>query len=497
MGPRHMFDITAPLTPGAISPGGEPLSLQKQLTERIQQAILSGHLPAGSSLISSRTLAKELGVSRNTVVNVYEHLAAEGYILADRQGTRVASLSGADRKNVSPVSPDTPAVRLADRLRPILETPLQPVHDALLSPGMPAIREFPLAAWRRSLDRAVRQLQSHSLGYSEPAGERTLREAIATHLYVARGVRCDVSQIIVTEGAKQALELCVTLLTDPGDTVWMEDPGYRGAKAAFSAGNLHTVLMAVDEEGIRVPKDAWTTHTPRLIYTSPAHQYPTGAVMSVARRLALISNGSRTGAWLIEDDYDGDFRHSGGPIASMQGLVSHTPVLYIGSFSKTMFPSLKLGFLVLPARVMAQAKTVLNEILRNGQQLQQMAMADFMKSGEFGRHLGRMRRLYRERQRILREALIADFSPDQILGGKSGMHLTLKLAAGDDDKRIAELAHQHGLGVQALSSFCTRPGAVSGLVIGYGNTSSNDIPAAIGMLTDLIKQGRNVKTCRS
>lgn len=491
MGPRYVFDITESLKSGAATPEGKPVSLQKQLTERIRQAILSGRLPAGERLMSSRLLAKELHVSRNTVVNAYEHLAAEGYIMADRQGTRVAHLSDSGRAAIPALKKCQSGVQLAGRLRLLLDNPQRLAAEAHLSPGVPAVREFPLVAWRRSLDRAVRQVQPRSLGYSEATGEPALREAIAAHLHVARGVLCDASRIIITEGAKQALELCVMLLTDPGDTVWMEEPGYRGAGTIFSGGNLRTLLLNVDDEGIRVPDEAWHTHVPRLIYTSPAHQYPTGAVLSVSRRLSLISEAGKAGSWVIEDDYDGDFRHSGSPISSMQGLVQDAPVLYIGSFSKTMFPSLRLGFVVLPADIMEQAESVLKEILRTGQHLQQLALADFMKSGEFGRHLGRMRRLYRERQRVLRNALAAEFSPEQILGGKSGTHLTLKLAPGTDDKKIAELASQRGLGIQPLSSYCQNTGSATGLVIGYGNTAAKDITASVSVLITLINQVTN------
>ncbi|WP_226376393.1 MocR-like pyridoxine biosynthesis transcription factor PdxR [Pectobacterium quasiaquaticum] len=484
---HKMFDITEPLHPGATTADGERISLQKQLKERIRHAILSGFLPPEKELLSSRALSKELGISRNTVVNVYDQLAAEGYILADRQGTRVAALSGSDRVIAPALKLHMSDVKLAERLSPFVDNARSLPADTLLSPGIPALREFPLSAWRRSLDRAARQLLPSSLGYAEPMGERTLREALATHLFIARGVRCEASSIIITEGARQALELCVNLLTDPGDTVWMEDPGYYGARATFNASKLRTVMMAVDEDGMRVPDEAWQTPIPKLVYTSPAHQYPTGAVLSVSRRLALISEAEKTGAWIIEDDYDGDFRHSGSPISCMQGLLENASVLYIGSFSKTMFPSLRIGFVVLPASIIEQAGNILNEVLRNGQHLQQLALADFMKSGEFGRHLGRMRRLYRDRQRILRDALTANFAHDQILGGKSGIHLVLKLASGTDDKRIAELARQKGLGVQALSSYSASTDSASGLVIGYGNTHAEDIPAAVNVLTSLIK----------
>lgn len=482
-----MFDITEPLHPGATTADGERISLQKQLKERIRHAILSGFLPPKKELLSSRALSKELGISRNTVVNVYDQLAAEGYLLADRQGTRVAALPGPDRVIVPALKLQMSDVRLAERMRPYVDNAHSLPADTLLSPGMPALREFPLTSWRRSLDRAARQLLPSSLSYANPKGERTLREALATHLFIARGVRCEASCIVITEGARQALELCVNLLTDPGDTVWMEDPGYYGARAAFNAGKLRTVMMAVDEDGMRVPDEAWQPPIPKLIYTSPAHQYPTGAVLSVSRRLALISEAEKTGAWIIEDDYDGDFRHSGSPISCMQGLLENGSVLYIGSFSKTMFPSLRIGFVVLPARIIERAGNIFNEILRNGQHLQQLALADFMKSGEFGRHLGRMRRLYRDRQRTLRDALTANFAHDNILGGKSGTHLTLKLAPGTDDKRIVELARQKGLGVQALSSYCESNTTASGLVIGYGNTYPDDIPTAVHILTSLIK----------
>ena len=480
-----MLDIIEPLQPDATNADGKRLSLQRQLTEQIKKVILSGRLPPGEGLASSRVLAKELGISRNTVVNSYDHLIAEGYIIADRQGTRVAEMSASlPRKSFQ--NPPRQRVTLAKRCKPLQDNPLPLSAEALLSPGMPAIKAFPLTSWRRSLERAAKQLRPASLGFDEPTGEPALKEAIARHLLVARGVRCDASRIVITEGAQQALELCVTLLTDPGDRVWMEDPGYRGARTAFDAGNLHTVLMDVDEEGICVSDDAWQATPPKLVYTSPAHQYPTGAVLSVSRRLALISKAREAGAWLIEDDYDGDFRHSGDPIASMQGLNEDTPVLYIGSYSKTLFPSLRLGFLVLPTGMMELAGPVLNHLLRNGQHLQQLALADFITSGEFGRHLGRMRRLYRERQRVLRHELNAHFDPQQILGGQSGMHLTLKLACGTDDKQVAHIARQQGLGVQALSTFSMKSTAANGLVIGYGNTSPQRIPSAVRLLVDVI-----------
>ena len=483
-----MIDLIGPLIHGAVTLTGEPISLQKQLIGRLQQEILSGRLPAGLVLPSSRSLADELGVSRNTVVNAYEHLIAEGYLLADRQGTRITSLSRFTRPAQGQAEVSEP-VLLARRLASFAGVRSQSMSEALLLPGMPALDQFPLAAWRRSLARATGNTSPSMLGYGNPAGEPTLRDAIATHLHIARGVHCDGAQIVITEGTQEALSLCVTLLTNPGDIAWVEDPGYRGAKAAFYAGDLQTVPIRVDQEGLAAAPDAWRTHPPKLIYTSPAHQYPTGAVLSVARRLELIAQARQAGAWIIEDDYDSEFRHTGESIASMQGLVPDAPVLYIGSFSKTMFPSLRIGFVVLPRSIINQAQGALYELLRGGHRMEQLALADFIESGEFGRHLGRMRRLYRERQQVLRNALMKYFSQEQILGGNAGMHLTLRLPPHVDDQAIVESAQSHQIAARALSTFAIRPTAQDrGLVIGYGNTLAEDIPGAVSVLARLLQQ---------
>ena len=251
-------------------------------------------------------------------------------------------------------------------------------------------------------------------------------------------MRCDASHVVITEGAQGALALCVQLLTNPGDTAWLEEPGYRGAKSAFHAGDLDVVPMRVDADGLAITEDAWRK-PPRLIQATPTHQYPTGAVLSVARRLDLLERARRVGAWIIEDDYDSEFRHQGEPIAAMQGLLPDAPVLYVGTFSKTMFPALRLGFLVLPPALAASATPSIIEMLRGGHRLEQLTMATFIENGQFSRHLGRMRRLYRERQAALRDALAAHMDVDhEVLGGHSGLHLTVRLPPCFPDTRIAE-----------------------------------------------------------
>ena len=461
--------------------------LQRQLHQRLKDAILRGRLAAGSRLPGSRALAEALSVSRNTVSAVYELLAVEGYLLPGRQGTRVAALAPAPRPPATRGVP--PVAEIARRLARIHGS-AKADSGVALRPGVPALAHFPLADWRRALDRAVAVAGPAGLGSGDPCGEPVLRAAIARHLSVARGVRCDPAHIVVTEGAQEALSLCARLLADPGDTAWIEEPGYRGARAAMHAADLDVRPVRVDADGI-APSDAdWAAHPPRLVCTTPSHQYPTGAVLSVARRLALIANARRHGAWIIEDDYDSEFRHAGESIGAMQGLVPHAPVLYVGTFSKTLFPSLRIGFLVLPEALAARVAAPLGELLRSGHRHEQLALAGFVESGAYSRHLGRMGRLYRERQRALREALSRHLRvPHRIEGGRGGMHLTVRLPSTFPDRAIAQAALAHGMAPQALSTFATRPlSADNGLVLGYGNTSADLFEPLVRRLSRLARE---------
>ncbi len=356
-----------------------------------------------------------------------------------------------------------------------------------MTPGTPALTQFPVNAWRRAQDRALQAAPAAALGYGHPAGEPALREAIAQYLRVSRGVHCDASRIVITEGAQGGLALCVQLLTNPGDTAWLEDPGYRGAKSAFHAGDLNVVAMRVDADGIVIPESAWSRQPPRLIQTTPSHQYPTGAVLSLTRRLDLLERARRAGAWIIEDDYDSEFRHQGEPIAAMQGLLPDAPVLYVGTFSKTMFPALRLGFLVLPDAIAREAMPSIIEMQRGGHRLEQLAMAAFIENGQFSRHLGRMRRLYRERQAALREALALHLGIEhEVLGGHCGLHLTVRLPPAYADTAIVTEARKLGMNPGALSSFALTPRAEdNGLVIGYGNTGAERFPALVRRLRDV------------
>jgi GntR family transcriptional regulator/MocR family aminotransferase len=489
--------MTDSLLFSSLAEGPGVPSLQQQLLERFKQAILDGRLAAGGRLPSSRALCEELQVSRNTVLAVYEQLVAEGYALADRQGTRVAPLSllprGSDK--LARTLPKTPAMRATPgqsrRMQTMALTRDAGDRSLPLTPGMPALSRFPLNAWLRAQERALRRAPPLVLGYGEPLGEPALRSAIAQYLRVARGVRCEASQVVVTEGAQGALSLCVRLFSNPGDTAWMEDPGYGGVRTVFHAGDLKTVGMAVDGEGIVIPERLWRTRPARLVHVTPSHQYPTGAVLSLARRLSLIEQAHRAGSWIIEDDYDSEFRHRGHPVPAMQGLLPEAPVLYVGTFSKTMFPALRIGFLVLPESAGEGAYPALAELLRGGHRLEQLALAEFIASGQFSRHLGRMRRLYRERQKALREALDAHLEMEhEVLGGDSGLHLTVRLPEAYGDIAISAAARAAGMNIGALSSFSASGAQASsnGLVIGYGNTSEDQFLPLIQRLGGILRK---------
>ena len=461
--------------------------MQRQLHERLKRAILDGSLAPGSRLPGSRTLAEALAISRNTVTATYEHLAAEGYVQPDRQGTRVTELSPPAQPRRAGATPGVPATAL--RLAKLQPSASRADMEAALRPGVPALSHFPLAAWRRALDRAMRNDGAAALGYGDPLGEPALRAAIARHLSVARGVRCEPHQVVIAEGAQEAITLCVRLLSNPGDTGWVEDPGYRGVKAAMHAGDMRVVPVRVDAEGLCASAQDWRKQAPRLVYTTPSHQYPAGSVLSIARRLDLIAQARAHGAWIIEDDYDSEFRHTGEPIGAMQGLVADAPVLYVGTFSKTMFPSLRLGFLVLPERLVSSVRAPLEEMLRGGHRHEQLAMADFIESGQFSRHLGRMRRLYRDRQQALRLALQTHLKvPHEIEGGYCGLHLTVRLPAPFDDRMIAAEALRHRIAPSALSGFAMQPLATdNGLVLGYGNTSAELFEPLVKRLSQLAR----------
>ena len=341
-----------------------PVPLYKQLYERLRGAILAGRLERGARLPSTRTLASELGISRSTTVLAYTQLLLEGYLESRAgQGTLVARDLPAtlfhEQTVQTPVSltgaPKTSLTPLASRVRSLQDMPFperleEPAGGAFRG-GEPALDLFPFEVWARLIARRARQSLHAFAHYQPPAGYYPLREAIAAQIGITRGVRCTPEQIIITAGSQGAFDLAARTLLNPGEAVWMENPCYFGARGALLAAGARLVPVPVDEQGLVVETGRKRCPVARLVSTTPSHQFPTGVTMSLSRRLALLDWARETGAWILEDDYDSEYRSSGRPLEALQGLDHAGRVLYIGTFSKVLFPALRLGYLVAPAEL--------------------------------------------------------------------------------------------------------------------------------------------------
>lgn len=463
-------------------------SAQRRLHAALRSAIRHGSLAAGSRLLSSRALAQELGVARNTVVYAYEQLATEGYLKTDRRGTVVTSMQAAA---ALPVAQVFASVGLARRVENVPPLPVAADLCQGFAPGVPALADFPLSLWRRLLERSWRSLASAQLGYADATGELSLRSAIADHLRASRGADCDASQVFITDGTQSSLDLCARAFADAGDKVWLESPGYRGAHSAFCAAQLKVIGIKVDRDGIAALPADWQRHTPKLIYVTPSHQYPSGGVLGLERRLALIKQALAVGALIIEDDYDSEFRHDGPPLPAMQGLLPEAPVLYLGTFSKTMFPALRIGYIVVPKALVAPFSALLAKSSLRGRSADQLCLAEFIRGGHFGLHLRRMRRLYRQRRDALVAALqlhLGDIA--SIHGASAGMHLALRWhAAQVDDAKISAAALAQGIVVPALSAHAIgkRLHGWRGLVLGYAQVPVEQIVPLVKKLTLIVR----------
>lgn len=473
----------------------ETMPRQRVIYHRLRDAILSGRLVPGTRLPASRGLAASLKIARNTVLFAYEQLVAEGCLLADRQGTRVAPLPV--RPVVRPSRGDAPVALLQLSARAAAALQPEPAREAAalpFAPGVPDYGAFPFRSWRACLERAWRDAGWRQLGYAAHGGEPALREAVAGHLTTVRGLPVEAEQIVITSGTQTALDLCARLLGDHGDTVWAENPGYFAARVACGLAGLRVHDVPVDTEGLSPSEDDWCEHPPRLIMITPSHQYPTGRVMSLPRRLALIERARQAGAWIIEDDYDSEFRRSGPAPPALFGLQPDAPVVYIGTFSKTLYPGLRLGYLVLPQAIAADFARAAAQATRAGQGIEQRALADFIRRGYYTAHLRRMRVRYAARQAALRSALRQAFGPCvELSGGEAGLHLVMWLPHGISDTEVATRAAELGLGVRALGSYTSAPMTCNGLVLGYGNLEEGMVSQGVRRLVVAV-QSQNLKS---
>ncbi|NVM75946.1 GntR family transcriptional regulator/MocR family aminotransferase [Duganella sp. SG902] len=484
---------------------------QRMLHECLRAAIREGTLAAGTRLAASRALAEELGVARNTVLYAYEQLSGEGYVVSDRRGTMVATLTAPATTAHAPKGRAAAArdpglgaapPGLSQRVRNLRALPGDADRMGAFVPGVPALEHFPMALWRRMLERALRGMTALQLNYGDPAGEAPLREAIAGHLRASRGVLCGAGQVFITDGTQSSLDLCMRALADAGETIWIENPGYGGALAAARAAGLVVAGIDVDDDGMAPRREDWLLRPPKLIYTTPSHQYPVGSVLSLRRRHALIEAARAAGALIIEDDYDSEFRHDGAPLHAMQGLTPDAPVVYLGTFSKTMFPSLRIGFVVVPAALAGDFALMRAQSSARGRVAEQLALAEFLRSGQFVLHLRRMRRLYRQRRDALVAALEKHLgSVATVHGGSAGMHLSLRFNdARIDDVEVTAQAERHGIAVNALSQHDTQgDSGWKGLMLGYAQVPAERMEGLVKQLAALIHlaayaANRSIKT---
>ena len=479
-----------------------PLPLYKQLYERVRGAILTGQLERGARLPSTRSLASELGVARMTTALAYQQLLLEGYLESRvGQGTVVArslpaTLVGAKIDGQREEQTDagkTPPIHLAKSLRSLRETPWPTRPEGqtggTLSGGEPAIDLFPYELWARLLARRARQSVRAFAHYQPPAGYFPLREAIAAHIGVTRGVRCTPEHIILTAGSQGALDLAVRSLLNPGEAAWLENPGYFGARGALFAAGARLVPVPVDEQGLVVEIGRKRCESARLAATTPSHQFPTGVTMSLARRMLLLDWARQAGAWILEDDYDSEYRFGGRPLEALQGLDHDGRVLYIGTFSKVLFPALRLGYLVVPTELIEPLLLMRRSLDMHLPMLEQMALCDFLHEGHYARHLRRMRHHYQKLRDLLSRELQAQLGGLlDVRASEVGMHLVGWLPPGKDDRRAAELAAQVGIQVLPVSTYSLEPLPRGGLVFGYAGTNEEAIPAGVKNLAAVLEQ---------
>jgi GntR family transcriptional regulator/MocR family aminotransferase len=479
-----------------------PLPLYKQLYGRLRGAILAGQLRRGARLPSTRTLASELGVSRGTTALAYEQLLLEGYLesrvgrgtVVSRHLPATPAPEQADRTGETRAETrETPSGRLASYVRPLRAVPnLELVEGsgggAFLA-GQPALDLFPYELWARLLARRARRSLPGAAFYQSPAGYYPLREAIAAHIGISRGVRCTPDQVILTTGTQGALDLAVRTLLDPGESAWLENPGYFGARGALLAAGVRSVPVPVDAHGLDVETGRRRCPGARLVFTSPSHQFPTGVTMSLGRRLALLDWAREAGAWILEDDYDSEYRFGGRPLEALQGLDHSGRVLYVGTFSKLLFPSLRIGYLVAPTDLIDPLLTTRRFTDVHLPVLEQMALADFMHEGHFVRHLRRMLQHYNRRRDCLHRELRAQLGGLlDIYDPEAGMQLVGWLPPDTDDRHAAVLAARVGIKILPISQFSLEPLPRGGLIFGFAGTNEEGIRRGVKVLATALEQ---------
>ncbi len=502
-----------------------------QLYVILRDLILSGGFGANERLPASRTLARDLAVSRTTVIEAFDRLTAEGLIesrvgagtyvsraleakrprapapevvaAANGHGAGIGaggahgvdgmsganSANGAGGANGIAVKPPRLSRAMAHSVERFGERQRLPAVARAFTTALPAFDAFPMAQWARLSAKHWRRNRSDVLGYGEPFGHPQLRQAIAAHLRSNRGITCDAEQIFIVAGAQQAFSLIGSVLLNPGDPVWFENPGAIGARNSLIAAGAELVPVPVDEQGLKVEDALRRSPRFRLAFVTPSHQQPLGVVMSLERRFALLNAAERAGAWIIEDDYDGEFSFGGAPLPTLKSVDATGLVIYVGTFSKSLFPSLRLGYLLAPPALVDTLRSIMSKLLHGVPTFVQAVVAEFIDEGHFASHLRRMRRIYAERHDVLRDAAkrrldgLLDVVPSQ-----SGLHTIAHLRAGLAEAAVADAARARDITVSPIARFALAKTPARGLVLGFGGIRPPEIEAGVGVLSEVLER---------
>jgi GntR family transcriptional regulator/MocR family aminotransferase len=471
------------------SRSSEPL--HRQLYKRIRAKILSGQLLSGTRLPSTRVLASELGIARTTVTFVYDQLRLEGYLESQTgNGTWVAKHDWVSLPHLSKEQNNKPeisqrsqtACQLAGQYSQYAQSSSSEL--SFFAVGYPDISQFPYDIWAKFLAKRAKTSLSRYASYQSAGGYLPLREAIASHIGITRGVRCNPEQIIITVGAQGGFDLSARSLLEKDDIVAMEDPGYFGIRGVMQAVQARMIPVPVDNEGLRVAEGKILAPQARFITITPSHQFPTAVTMSLPRRMELLDWAKEANAWIIEDDYDSEFRYSGRPLEALQSLDRDQKVIYVGSFSKVLFPAIRLGYLVVPSPLSDIFLATRRFIDIHPPILEQMALADFMNEGYFARHIRLMRTIYAERRDLLISTLTRELKGYmEISTPEAGMHLVAWFPSGVDDSKIASFLNEAGISIAPLSHYCLTPLVRGGLVFNFATLQ----PAALDFVVQKIR----------
>jgi len=487
-----MVDVAAGLLPIIPISRSAATPLHRQVYAGFRDAILRGDLAAGQQVPSSRTLAAELEISRFPVLDAYAQLLAEGYFESRvGAGTFVSASLPQYPCQARPAAP-TPDTSRQTSHRSMLFPPYETLpwrHGwGAFGVHQPALDQFPFELWSKLLARHSRTLRIHTAHNIHPLGLQVFRDAVCSYLRTARSVRCDPGQIMIVSGSQQALDITARVLLDPGDAAWIEEPCYPLVRSLLLGSGCRPIPVPVNEEGIDVDAGIRLAPNARVAFVTPSHHYALGVTMSASRRFQLLEWSRQANSWIVEDDYDSEYRFESMPIPSLQGLDPCDRVIYIGTFSKVLRPSLRLGYIVIPADLVDRFAAVRFSMDIFPSYLFQEVLTDFMQAGHFVRHIRRMRSVYKERRTVLVDCLQAEFGDRlRIHGAEAGMHLTVTVPEGYNDVEIATRAAKEKLWLWPLSVCYSTAPARQGFLLGFGNIHEDQMPAAVHHLRQILQ----------